>query len=190
MPLYDADNRLADDQCAVMARIRDNESILAYNLYDKYGQCGKSCGDRKDKLRDFSVRHPNLRFWDGYGMAPCDVDGDSKLRHEAQWTNAKERQQLATRVFGAAPDLSRGEARPNVESTLISGQDTSYQRQCQKLAEVTWDRFTPNVDVQCVDHIIPTWTWGGDASRDIARSRQFLESIGYRVAENGFTCSG
>jgi hypothetical protein len=188
MPLYDADNRLADDQCAILTRLRDNESILAYSLYDKYGMCGKQCKDRKEKIREFSTQHPNLRYWDGYGMAPCDVDGDSQLKHEAKWTNPRSRQQLSTRVFGAAPDLSRGEVMPNIESTLIAGGDTSYQRQCGRLAEQDWDRFAPNVDVQCVEHIVPQWTWGGDSSRDIARSKDFLETIGYRLEDGGFTC--
>ena len=191
MPLYDADNRLAGDRCAIMTRLRDNESILEYNMYNSYTGCTKTpCEERKKKLQDFSAGYPNLRFTDGYGIAPCDVDGDSRLRHDAQWTNPNYRQQLATRVFCAAPDLSRGSPQAAAESPLLSGEDTTMLRQCQRLVEVNYDRWVPNVDVQCADHVVPPWTWGGDSSRDIARSRPFLESIGYKLEDGGFTCYG
>lgn len=189
MPLYDADNRLADDPCAVLTRARDNESILEYNLYDQFGNCGTNCTDRKEKLRDFASDYPNLRFMDGHGFAPCDVDNDSRLRQASRWTHSRNRQQLANRVFTAVPDLARGVLYPNIESTLLSAQDTTLLRQCHRLGEQTWSRFTPNVDVQCADHIIPSWTWGGDSSRDIARSKEFLASIGYKVTADNFTCA-
>lgn len=187
MPLWDADNRLADDKCAILSRLRDNESLNAYRFYDPYGRCTKSCTDRKQSLTGFASQHPNLRFQDGFGISPCEVDGDSKLKHESKWTNAKERQQLPKRVFTSAPDLSRGEFYANTESVLISGQDTSSLKHCSKLAEVTYDRFVPGVDTQCAEHIIPPWTWGGDSSRDITRSKGFLESIGYQTDEQ-YTC--
>lgn len=188
MPLYDADNRLSDDPCALMNRMRANDAILQHTLLNVYGTCDKTCEERKEKLKTFASMHPTLQFVDGYGLAPCDVDEDSALRHEQKWTNPKYRQQLRTRVFGAAPDLARGTPKPATESILISGQDTTHARQCARLAEVNWDRFAPNVHVQCEEHIIPEWTWGGESSRDISRSREFLQSIGYNVdEETGFT---
>lgn len=190
MPLWDADNRLADDKCAILTRLRDNESLNAYRFYDPYGRCTKPCEDRKKALSEFATHQPKMHFWDGYGISPCDVEGDSRLKHQAKWTNAKERQQLPKRVFTSAPDLSRGEVHANTESVLISGQDTSSLKHCGKLAEVTFDRFVPGVEVQCVESIIPTWTWGGDSSRDITRSKEFLASIGYDVdpARKHYTC--
>jgi hypothetical protein len=190
MPLWDADNRLVDDPCAILARLRDNESISSYKFYDAFGRCGRTCKDRKDALSQFAGHHPTMQYWDGYGIAPCDVDGDSQLKHDSRWTNPKEKQQLPKRVFTSVPDLARGKGHVNVESMLISGEDTSDLKQCARLAEVPFDRFNPGVQVQCVDHIVPTWTWGGDSSRDITRTPAFLKSIGYDVdAETSFTCS-
>ena len=190
MPLNDADNRLADDRCAIMNRMRANEAIINHTLLDVHGSCDTPCKDRKAKLRNFAAAHPTLQFVDGFGLAPCDVDEDSALKHKQTWTNPRYRQQLRTRVFGAIPDLARGAPKPATESILISGQDTTYMRQCSRLAEMNWDRFAPNVDVQCEEHVIPEWTWGGDSSRDISRSKEFLQSIGYQVdTRTGFTSS-
>lgn len=192
MPLWDADNRLADDRCAILARLRDNESLQAYTFYDKYGRCGRDCGERSTKLREFSTMQPNVVFWDGFGISPCEVGADSALKHDSAWTSAKERQQLPKRVFTSAPDLSRGDiVNACAESALISGEDTTELRQCSRLSEVAYDRFVPGVDVQCAEHVVPAWTWGGDSSRDIARSPEFLEQIGYVVdASKNFTCYG
>jgi hypothetical protein len=189
MPLWDADNRLADDKCAILARLRDNDSLLEYRFYDPYGRCKTPCQDRKRMLANFAAHHPNLHFWDGYGIAPCDVEGEGQLNHASAWTNAKERQHLPKRVFTSAPNLARGIIQPNTESVLISGEDTSSLRECGRLAERDFDRFVPGVQVQCVEHTVPSWTWGGDSSRDITRSKDFLASIGYTVDEDKhFTC--
>jgi hypothetical protein len=190
MPLWDADNRLKDDKCAILTRLRDNEAVLDYWFYDPYKQCAGSCEDRKGQLSSFATRHTNMRFWDGYGIAPCDVDVDDRFRHDKSWTCPKERQQLPKRIFTSVPDLSRGQVHANTESMILSGEDTSSQRQCSHLAERNYDRFVPGVAVQCVEHVVPSWTWGGDSSRDITRSKEFLSSIGYSLDEGkNFTCA-
>jgi hypothetical protein len=185
MPLYDADARLSDDKCAIITRLRDNQSMIAYRLFDPHAVCSKDCKERQTQLKEFATDHPMLQFRDGFGLSPCDVDGDSDLRNNAAWTNPKCRQQLPARVFGAAPDLSRGLVRPNTESVLVQGQDTTILRQCgRKLSEVDYNRFGIGIDVQCADHVVPPWQWGGESSRDIARSREFLESIGYKLDQD------
>ena len=189
MPLWDADNRLADDKCALLARLRDNEALSAYRFYDPYGRCTTPCTERQRMLSSFAARHPSMQYRDGFGMAPCDVDGDSALKHSSRWTNAKERQQLPKRVFTSAPDLARGSANTSTESALLSGEDTAALRQCSRLSELNFGRFDPNVDVQCAEHVVPPWTWGGASSRDITRSPEFLASIGYQSDPVcGFTC--
>ena len=181
MPLYEADSRLADDRCAILNRLRDNQSLVEYRLFDPFarGATLEQCRARQAKLRDFAADQASLRYVDGYGVAPCDIDGDSRLRRQTDSArNARERQTLRKRVFGAAPDRSRGLPRPTAESMLVFGQDTARDRQCQHAAEATWDRFHPCVDVQHATPI-PDDPLTGVSSRDIARSREFLRAIGY-----------
>lgn len=185
--LFDAEHRLGSDRCALLARVRDNQSVLDYVLYDEYGICGTDCKERQSKLAAFASDHPSLLFVDGKGPAPCDIDRDSLLRQGKAWTHAKQRQQLRNRVFTSAPDLARGRGYPTLESALLSAQDTTIIKQCNRLGEKSFDRFTPNVDVQCVQNIIAPWTWGGDSSRDIARSKEFLQSIGFSLEDDAGT---
>lgn len=194
MPLYDANDNLRADPCAREARQLENDSVLAYHLYDKYGVCNRRststsasssslCKERQQKLQQFALESPNLRYWDGYGSVnACSIDRVAYSK--ADNTKAVgERQSLPHRVFVAAPDISRasssGRSAPDVESDLRSSRDTSVYKRCGRLSEVTLHRLVPNVDVQCAEHAVPEFPWGGESSRDIARTPEFLRSLGY-----------
>jgi len=34
-------------------------------------------------------------------------------------------------------------------------------------------------DIQDPDHVVPTWTWGGEPTRDFVRRKEFLNRCGY-----------
>lgn len=179
MPLFDNTGRLVYDACAVQAKNHENCSAMQYRLFDIFNADGKTCGEKVQKLNSFAMTNRNLRFKDGFGVT-CAIDADSASKYDAVQTNDPFKRQLYPRVFGAVPDLSRGKSYPEVEARMIHGQDTSSDKQCNRITEQQWMRSIPCVDVQRVDNVIPKWQWGGAPSRDIARSEEFLTMLGYK----------
>ena len=186
--LYEPGGRLADDPCAMYARMLENEALSQYTLYDRYDACRLPCGERRQAITHAMLAHPTLQAQDGFGPSACEIDADSAARHDAAWTNSKDRQQLPSRVFTAVPDLSRGRPFPCIESRLSTGPtDTTLVRHCAaRLAEVDFDRFQPGgVDVQDVRKIVLPGARGGESSRLLSRDPAFLRSMGYDVYEEG-----
>jgi hypothetical protein len=200
MPLYDADNRLTADACAVVEKDQGNSTIASYtfaNLRAERPRDNQVFLDKHPLAQ--SAKHRNLWAWDGYGLNMSAVDNDSQLRVDSAVTNPRHKIQLAKRVFHASPDLSHGQASPELESRLVGGitttrkagggvicskQQQQPQQQQQheivdRLAEREWDRFDPGVRTVGVANIIPMWVNGGAPSRDIARSEDFLQGMGY-----------
>jgi hypothetical protein len=105
--------------------------------------------DFKNEFGDFVACNPNLRFRDGFGLAPENVDGDSatKFAGPDKALRGPEKKQLFTRVFHAVPNFGRGSCAPNTESILLSGgQDTHLHQLCGSIAEQNFDRYMPFVD--------------------------------------------
>jgi hypothetical protein len=175
MPFFDAENRLRTDKCYVDAVMDGNRRQVVYNTTNmRSGQCDN------EKVKKFVAENANLKSWDGYGWSPCRIDGDSRFRYDPDTlTHYKCRQQLQNRVFQAVPQLYRGTVLTNVESRIKNSQDTSRLRMCDRISEKTWDVFNPSVTSKDTKHVIQSWTHGGENSRDIARSDEFLQSIGY-----------
>lgn len=176
MPLYDAENHIASDPCALRARDDVNRGLLGYQI----AQYRPACDDPspcKDP-RTAAVGHRNLRPWDGFGIHACAIDGDSSLRNGSA-THPRQRTQLPKRIFSAVPNLARGTPAPDVESRLFSGHSTSMHRTCDRLSEKAFDVFNPALSTVPVEHIVPTWTAGGAPSRSISRSPEFLQSMGF-----------
>lgn len=188
MPLYDADNRLTADACAVKLRDQGNASIASYTLTNLRASPSVAPLAR-------AAEHRNLWVWDGFGINTTTIDDDSQMRVRSEVTHPRSKIQLPTRVFGAAPDLSHGQPNPEIESQVVSDRkplpmpvgcsadDGSSLgcggRVCDRLAEQHWDRFVPGMQTVSANHIIPPWVNGGAPSRDIARSDQFLTRMGY-----------
>jgi hypothetical protein len=181
MPLFDADNRLTADACAVGLKDRGNRSIADYTLLNMRAPCPPEDLSTLSPQHPIAVaaRHRNLQPWDGYGFNVCTVDSDSALRVDSEVTHPRMRIQLPKRVFQASPNLSHGQASPDIESKMQGGMDSSQLRRCDVLAEKDWARFDPGVCAVGAQHIIPPWTNGGAPSREIARSGEFLSTLGY-----------
>jgi hypothetical protein len=181
MPLYDAENRLTSDSCALGTRLQANHEQFDYNLLNLRPDGGVCCAQTpRDPLLTSAVQHRNLVPWSGYGWNTCSVDDDSRLRVDALVTNNRGRQQLAKRVFEAAPDMSHGVPKVEVESGLRNGLDTSPLNDCSRVTEKDFRRFIPGVCDVPVESIVPTfWVNGGASSRDIARSDVFLTTMGF-----------
>lgn len=182
MRLFDEENRLTTDKCAVLTKELQNRSVNDYYLYNMYPT--STCEDTSS-MDDFVANNPNLRYKEGYGfLNSCTVDEDTKLRNNAQMTNFRGKEQLCTRWEQAAPDLGRGGLIPNVESRLKMSEDTSDIKICDILQEKDFNRFIPMVgclqqSIQNPQHIIMPFDRGGAFTRDYVRSDEYLQQCGF-----------
>lgn len=179
---FDAENRLASDDCALLNRELQNRSINDYFLYNMYPT--SKCEDNSS-LNEFMANNPNLRYKEGFGVLnACTVDADTELRNNARMTNFREKEQLCTRWEQAAPNLGRGGLIPNIESRLRLAAITTDQKDCDILQEKTFDRFIPMVGCladayQNPEHIILPFQRGGASTRDYVRQDEYLEKCGF-----------
>lgn len=185
--MFNEQNRLTQDRCAVVTDELQNRSINDYYLYNMYSTA--NCKD--DEIKEFLVENPNLHYRDGFGnVNPCTVDQDSDLRNNAKLTNMREKEQLCTRWYQAGPSIGRGGLIPNVESRLKMSEDTSGLRNCDILAERNFDRFIPMIgcladSVQDPSHIILPFERGGSITRDYVKDDEYLKQCGF--VNNGKT---
>lgn len=186
---FDMMARLADDNCAIVTKEVQNKDIGSYMLYNSYvtAECNK---DHK-AFENFVSENPNLRYKDGYGFASgCVIEADSQFRNGAKLTHEKEKSQLCTRWNQAVPSLNKGGLVVNVDTRLKFAEDTSAIRDCKRLAEVNYDRFTPlnsclSSSVQDAKHIIPPWVNGGQSTRNYIHDNAYLQKCGF--VNNGNT---
>lgn len=180
---FDQFARLVDDECALVTREYQNQSIGDYMLYNSYvtSQCKKD----KKEFDNFVSQNPNIRFKDGFGfLNGCVVDTDSELRNGAKFTNEKTKSQLCTRWNQAVPSYNKGGLIVNVDSRMKLAEDTSALRDCDRLTEKDFNRFIPLTpclaqSIQNPENIIPKWQWGGSASRQYVQDNQYLEQCGF-----------
>lgn len=177
MPLFDADNRLRSDRCAVNLRDSQNLSMESYTFRDV--RFGMDCPVNlsQDECAQLQAR---LHSGDGFGVQPNNIDEESDLRCPyGGITHDKSRQGLATRVFEASPDMGRGGLDANVESRLLLSGELGSSRSCaHRFAELSYNRFDPGVRGVAVENIVQPFP-AGEPSRDIARSDAFTSSLGY-----------
>lgn len=186
MPLFDADNRLRSDRCAVNLRDSQNLSMETYMFRDM--RFGMACPTNLTPM-ECSQLSTRLHSGDGFGVQPGDIDEESDLRCPSGGiTHDKSRQGLATRVFEAAPDMGRGGLDANVESRLLLSGEQGTARNCAyRFAEHSYNRFDPGVQKVAVENIVKPFP-AGEPSRDLARSDAFTSSLGY--AKLGGRCPG
>lgn len=175
-------NRLTQDACALVTRDLVNKSVSDYRLFNMYTTA--TCDD--DELIDYTMQHPNLRFKDGYGnVSGCTVDQDSDIRNNVRQTNMREKEQLCTRWNHAVPNIGKGGLIPNIESRLIFAEDTSDIKDCDIVAEKSFDRFTPMLGclsgtIQNPENIILPFERGGKTTRDFVRDDDYLKTCGFK----------
>lgn len=179
MRVFELENRLKTDNCAMNTTNLQNRSIEDYYLYNMYPTA--DCDASVQNLTDFMIDNPNLHFKDGYGFAnQCTVDMDSKFRMDPNsLTNFREKTQLCTRWHQAVPDFGHAGLVPNVETALKFGEDTSYIRDCDRIAEKQLDVFIPfntcgliNKDVVGPSEVV------GVSTRDFVRNDDYARRCG------------
>jgi hypothetical protein len=171
---FENNDRLRDDSCYLAERTRMNkrlEDLMFIPVYED------TCKEPK-KLMDFSIDNHRVMFG-GYGPLECNVQKEERV---GTLTHSRDDQQLIARTFLACPDLGRGAPMPDVEDSLVQGRG-SGRKWCEPLEEL--DRFVPLIpclaqNVQNPRHIVPTWTRGGDSTRDTNYQKIFLRGMGYR----------
>lgn len=183
MPLFDATNRLTMDECATRLKDAGNSMQSAYTLTSLRPEAPSGTVVPEDHPLTTATAHRNLFVWDGYGTNRAAIDNDNKLRIDQQQTNWRERIQLPKRVFHANPALSRGKPEPDVEDKLINGQATAQRIGAidapDPLTEKAFPVFVPGVQAHAVHNVVSSWTRGGVASREVARSDTFMQQMGY-----------
>lgn len=180
MKVFNHENRLTVDTCAQLQREMQNGSVTDYELYNYYYTNDCRC----PVLDEFAFEN-NMVVKDGYGfLNQCTVDNDSELRLNSKITHDRDRIQLCTRWHQGVPNLNRGGLIPNIDSRLKNSDDTSDIRDCDRLAERDFDRFTPLVGclaptIQNPKHIIEPWVRGGQHTRNEVRTNEYLEKCGF-----------
>jgi hypothetical protein len=182
---FDNQHRLGNDQCWVDGQVKQSQQINDYYLFNPYKTNVIDCDENESKLREFMVENKK-NYREGYGVTnACHVDNDSKMRSESKkLTHGKCKNQLSSRLFQAAPDLSHGGFESLLESRLTQGHSTGEKKSCEVTQGKGFDVMTPMLpclkkQIQNVDHIVPTWVRGGEHTRDHINQKDFLENNGY-----------
>lgn len=175
------------DCCAKEAKDAQNEQMSGWRLYQ---HLPIPCETPKMRSPEFQYDHPNLRARIGYGVSDgCAIDQDSKLRNNVPGlTRDRCKIQLFQRIFQGCPNLKPTLDDPGKELPILEGVSTTSLEgtvlSCKKqIMEMDTSHRIPLVDcmkdVQDPVHIVPTWTRGGDPTRDFVRRKEFLNRCGY-----------
>jgi len=179
MRVFELENRLTTDECAINTTDFQNRSIEEYQMFNMYPTA--ACDANVDKLSQFMVDNPNLRYRDGYGYAStCTVDNDSKIRVDPNsMTHFREKTQLCTRWHQAVPDFGHAGLVPNVESALKLGEDTTYIRDCDRVVEKQFDVFIPFNTCGLINKdVVGPQATVGVSTRDFVRNDDYARRCG------------
>lgn len=182
------DETLGNDNCAVLTKDLQNQSLGDYNLQNFYYT--KNCSPCSLTNNDFLLNNVNLRARDGYGnVNSCTVDLDTSLKL-GKLVHPKGKEQLNVRFNLAVPSLNTGGLIPNIDSRLKSPEDTSINRDCCRIGEIDYDRWIPlqqcyASQVQNPDHIVPPKNTMYTNTRDFCRDDDYLKRCGF--VNNGNT---
>lgn len=182
--LFNEQNRIHCDTCAINAKNTQNEAINNYNIYNYFKGNTTQC-DTFDKSAIINLSaDTQMHIKDGYGVAnECEIDTDSTLRNKGVWTNTREKTQLYTRVFQGIPNINNGGLIVPVEDRVKQGEFKSLRKGCDGITEREFPVFTPLIpclseNVQNVKHIIPDYKQNLP-TRDFIHQKSFLEANGY-----------
>jgi hypothetical protein len=170
------DNRLQLDDCALSANEKQNNKMDKYHLYNPRVDCN-------DKKYMKVASCNNMVVNNGYGNSDsCNIDIDSRLRNGGEITN----KQTLNKNFRKCGSNNCEDDKNSTENRMRRGNDFGLKR-CDTVSESsTLDlHLTPMIkclqdNIQNTNHIVPTWTWGGEPTRDALKQKEFLEEQGFR----------
>jgi hypothetical protein len=169
-----------DDVCHNNGKNLQNDTVNDYML-SNFADC--DC-DIKNVVKT-ATENRGLIIKDGYGTSECNVDSETGLRIGTVKRHHKVDQQLFPRPFATTPFIQRGEAKPDLESRLISSLQTLKHKQMQNVSVVD-NIFTPMTSnlaatIQDPNHIIQeyvnrSWVRGGINSRQTVKDFDYFEN--------------
>ena len=186
--IYNADAQLNSDTCWMNAKDNNNNQLNKYSMYyNDNSRVDKEFGT----LPSVAYDHVNLNGRPGYGISDDYlVDVYSSLRNNKEgMTRDRCPIQLTTRTFAGGPklqgksrdidkelDFLSGSDSRTMHDSLLAGLDSEedkeakLQQNCNKLImETTTNKFMPMLDcikdIQDPNHIVQSWTRGGDDTR-------------------------
>jgi len=164
------------------SRLRDRMNAAISRRTAGGGQEEGKIEDAQKEARETASRHRAMQTWMGYGAPAGRIDGDSRLRMSRgeKANDGFANPPLVTRTFLGVPNLQGGDGDPRVESRLQNGQDTRIGM--QTVSERQFPVFHPDVEALPTSHVIPTWSRGGEDSRAVSKSPEFLKAMGFRRA--------
>ena len=179
---FNNNTRINDDKCLRTTTDNQSSNIGSYVL-SNYHQCKCSA----PQVSKVALSEPSLYYRDGYGhtgINGCNIDADSLMRNGQLLTNTNCKNQLDERPYLTVPYMGRGAGNPCVESVLLSGEDTTQKKQCNKLNNSNINNIIPLVpciekNIQNPQNIIPeivdhNWIRGGIPSRQLKQNANFL----------------
>lgn len=177
---FDYQNNINSDTCWQTYVNKGNDKMFNYRTYDKSSQL-LDCDEKKVRVPDFMLEHPNLRGRAGYGLAdPCLIDNYNNLvNNDELLTHNKSKIQLYSRIFTAVPYLKASNGDIDKELQLLAGEDTtaSYARNRKLIMEQQINQPEPLLDfireIQNPDNIVPVWVNGGEDTRSYANRMYF-----------------
>lgn len=188
---YNAKVHLNSDECWMNAKDNNNSQLHKYALY--YNDSAK-VNKETGSFPSVALDHVNLHGRPGYGLSDDYlIDTYSALRNNKEgMTRDRCPIQLNTRTFKGGPRLTGKTGDINKELDVLSGSDTrlipvfandaekntNEFRGCNKsIMEQSMNNFMPLLDcikeVQKPEHIVPSWTRGGDDTRSYVNKVKF-----------------
>lgn len=180
--MFDMKTKTCSDTCWQVSKDIHNEQIEKYHIYPtNYVECKNP----NVRMPDFSLDHINLRGRPGYGLADdCLIDQYSSLRNDPNsFTQDRCHIQLFERIFAGGPRLKSATGDINKELDILSGSDTNPFKCKKTIMEIQTNKFAPLLDcvkdVQKPEHIIPTWTNGGEDTRSYINRAEFNKNCNW-----------
>ena len=180
--VIDEQTSLKDDVCHNNGRNLQSDSVNDYML-SNFADC--DC-DIKNVLK-VSTDNRGLIVKDGYGTSECNVDSESNLRVGNVKRHHKVDQQLFPRPFATTHFIFRGEAKPDMESKLLSSLQVVKHKQMQNVSveDNIYTPLTSNLAATVQDpvHIIQSvadrkWVRGGVSTTQMVKDFDYLTNSG------------
>lgn len=175
---FDSMSRIGNDEPSIDQRNIQNKANIGYTLENFYASCPMNTA------KDFALKQPNVFFSGSHegGINGCVVDDNSELKYSILSKPAC-KLTLETRPFLTVPYLGRGEADPELELQIRTGENFLNKKTVNNTSEVSFIEYknyplldslqktvtNPNNLIE--DAAYDGWVRGGMSSREYARDQ-------------------
>lgn len=131
--LFNNMGRLGEDRCYVDERSKQNTQFASYTVSNPFASTHALSG-----TMHLATAQPSVFVKGGFGTVGAgghNVDQDSALRLDAEWTNPKVRLNLNPRMFVSVPYLGKGKHDVGRETRLQWSEATRGRKSTNSIAE-------------------------------------------------------